>query len=228
MRSFVGILILTCLAAGAFAQENAPTPTPTPTPESAEAPKREIPPDFKSDNCSLFPDGNYKDCCVAHDLDYYYGGSCKERAESDKRLYRCVKNKKGWYNKFVAPIMWVGVRIGGVSFLPTPFRWGFGRNKEKKRKREEQQKKEEERKKQETEKKKADNKVDKPKEKDTEKSKQEDMDGLESNATQSAPEKVSVEELSEVGGGEEEVLHQSPELPETKKTPITETTSENE
>ena len=25
--------------------------------------------------------------------------------------------------------MYIGVRIGGVSFLPTPFRWGFGRKK---------------------------------------------------------------------------------------------------
>jgi hypothetical protein len=25
--------------------------------------------------------------------------------------------------------MWLGVRIGGVSWLPTPFRWGFGQKK---------------------------------------------------------------------------------------------------
>ena len=96
--------------------------------------ERKVPADFKSDGCSLFPDGNYRDCCVAHDLDYYHGGSCAERRASDDRLYRCVKNKKGWYNKFVAPIMWIGVRVGGVSFLPTPFRWGFGKKKKSKAK----------------------------------------------------------------------------------------------
>jgi hypothetical protein len=41
--------------------------------------------------------------------------------------------KPGWQNKVIAPVMWVGVRIGGVSFLPTPFRWGFGKTKKPKR-----------------------------------------------------------------------------------------------
>jgi hypothetical protein len=88
-----------------------------------------MPADFKSDNCTLFPDGNYCDCCVEHDKDYYFGGSGKERWRSDKRLYKCVKAKRGWQNKVIAPVMWLGVRIGGVSFLPTPFRWGFGKTK---------------------------------------------------------------------------------------------------
>ncbi|MBL8180353.1 MAG: hypothetical protein JNL64_01945 [Blastocatellia bacterium] len=86
---------------------------------------RVMPPDFNSDNCTLFPDGNYCECCVEHDKDYYFGGTEKERRASDKRLYRCVKQK----NKFVAGIMYLGVRIGGVSWLPTPFRWGFGKKK---------------------------------------------------------------------------------------------------
>ena len=86
-------------------------------------------PCFETDGCTLFPDGNYRDCCVAHDKDYYKGGTEKERSRSDARLYRCVKRKKGWQNKIIAPIMWLGVRIGGVRFLPTPFRWGFGKRK---------------------------------------------------------------------------------------------------
>ncbi len=85
-----------------------------------------MPPDFKSDGCSLFPDGNYRDCCVEHDKAYYFGGSLKERSDADKQLYRCVKAKGGRCNKMTARIMWLGVRVGGVSFLPTPFRWGFG------------------------------------------------------------------------------------------------------
>ena len=90
-----------------------------------------MPSDFKSDGCSLFPDGNYRDCCVEHDKDYYFGGSSIERKASDKRLYRCVKATRGWQNKVAAPIMWMGVRTLGVSFLPTPFRWGFGKKKVK-------------------------------------------------------------------------------------------------
>lgn len=83
-------------------------------------------PDFKSDGCSLFPDGDYRNCCVEHDKAYYVGGSSKERRIADNRLHECVRAKG---HKFLAPVIWIGVRIGGVPFLPTPFRWGFGRTK---------------------------------------------------------------------------------------------------
>lgn len=85
--------------------------------------ERVMPADFKTDGCTFFPDGNYRDCRVEHDKDYYFGGSLKERRASDKRLCKCVRAKA---NRFTAGVMWLGVRIGGVSFLPTPFRWGFG------------------------------------------------------------------------------------------------------
>ncbi|HVF46807.1 MAG TPA: hypothetical protein VNA17_04510 [Pyrinomonadaceae bacterium] len=88
---------------------------------------RQMPADFKSDNCTMFPDGNYVDCCVEHDKDYYFGGSLKERRASDKRLKECVASKgRGWKRKLLANAMYIGVRVGGVHFLPTPFRWGFG------------------------------------------------------------------------------------------------------
>ncbi len=83
-----------------------------------------VPADFKSDGCSLFPDGNYRECCVEHDKAYYVGGSLKERRAADKELYGCVRSKGN--SKFLSSIMYIGVRVGGVSFLPTPFRWGFG------------------------------------------------------------------------------------------------------
>lgn len=94
---------------------------------SQTADTRALPADFRSDNCTLFPNGNYADCCVAHDKDYYFGGSLKERRASDKRLRECVRSKgKGWKHKLLADGMYLAVRLGGVSFLPTPFRWGFG------------------------------------------------------------------------------------------------------
>ncbi len=89
-------------------------------------PVREMPAEFKSDGCTMFPDGNYRECCIEHDKDYYFGGSLRERRASDERLYTCVKAKGGKSNKLTAAIMWMGVRVGAVSFLPTPFRWGFG------------------------------------------------------------------------------------------------------
>lgn len=86
-------------------------------------PSPEMPSDFKSDGCSLFPDGNYRNCCVEHDKVYYFGGTKKERKAADRQLRACVRAKG---HRFLAPIMYLGVRIGGVAWLPTPFRWGFG------------------------------------------------------------------------------------------------------
>lgn len=86
------------------------------------------PADFKSDGCSLWPDCDYRVCCEAHDRDYYRGGTDQERKASDKRLRDCVRAKG---HKYISRLMYIGVRIGGVSWLPTPFRWGFGQRKRK-------------------------------------------------------------------------------------------------
>lgn len=90
-----------------------------------------IPADFVSDGCTKFPNGNYLDCCYQHDLEYYYGGSWKQRWRADKKLYRCVVSKPKFYNKLIAPMMWLGVRAFGVPWLPTDARWGFGVAKKK-------------------------------------------------------------------------------------------------
>jgi hypothetical protein len=92
-----------------------------------------LPSGAKSDGCTLIPDGHIRDCCLRHDQEYFVGGTRKERRESDKRLYNCVRKKKGFVHKLVAPFIWLGVRIGGVPFLSTPFRWGFGIPKKSKR-----------------------------------------------------------------------------------------------
>ncbi|MEQ1604922.1 MAG: hypothetical protein ABL999_08635 [Pyrinomonadaceae bacterium] len=91
--------------------------------------RRKLPENYVSDNCSWFPDGDYGDCCVEHDKDYFFGGTWRERRAADKRLVECV-NRKG--HRFISKIMWLGVRIGGVPFLPSSFRWGFGKDWEKK------------------------------------------------------------------------------------------------
>ncbi len=88
--------------------------------------RQDAPADFKGDGCTLWPDGDYRSCCEAHDRDYYRGGTAAERRASDKRLSACVRAKG---HKYLAPLMYLGVRIGGVSWLPTPFRWGFGQKK---------------------------------------------------------------------------------------------------
>ena len=85
-----------------------------------------LPADFKSDGCSLFPDGNYRDCCVEHDKAYYVGGSWQQRLRADSKLFACVTRHAGIQNKLVAPFMWIGVRVGGPRYIPTPYRWGYG------------------------------------------------------------------------------------------------------
>jgi hypothetical protein len=89
-----------------------------------------LPSGQKSDGCTLIPDTDIKPCCLVHDREYYFGGTRGERRESDKKFYDCVKKKKGFHHKIFAPFIWLGVRIGGLPFLPTSFRWGFG-SKEK-------------------------------------------------------------------------------------------------
>lgn len=86
---------------------------------------------FKTDGCSMFPDGSYRMCCESHDRAYFSGGSWTARWQADKKLFKCVAATKGFQHKFIAPVMWLGVRVGGLHFLPTSFRWGFGRKKVK-------------------------------------------------------------------------------------------------
>ena len=85
----------------------------------------------KSDGCTLIPDGHIKPCCLIHDQEYFRGGTRDQRRESDKKLFDCVKKKKGLQHRIVAPFIWLGVRIGGFPFLPTKFRWGFGTNEKR-------------------------------------------------------------------------------------------------
>lgn len=118
MKKLVSTFALTALLAiGAFAQTNADSMIAV------------VVPTFKSDGCSLFPDGKYRDCCVEHDQAYFGGGNWRMRWRADQKLFKCVWVKKGFEHKIIAPLMWTGVRLGGVHFLPTSFRWGFGRRK---------------------------------------------------------------------------------------------------
>ncbi len=78
---------------------------------------------FESDGCSCWPDGDWLECCVKHDLVYWQGGTREERKDADRELGQCVTEKG---HPIVGQVMFLGVRMGGVWWLPTPFRWGFG------------------------------------------------------------------------------------------------------
>ncbi len=87
---------------------------------------RRLPDGRPSDNCTLFPDGDWADCCIAHDIEYFHGGTGSMRKAADRRLRQCVAGKG---HKVIARIMYIGVRVGGVGFLKLPFSWGFGKRR---------------------------------------------------------------------------------------------------
>lgn len=84
---------------------------------------------FTSDGCSAFPDGTFTQnelwlqCCTAHDLSYWKGGSYADRLNADQELQRCVADVG---QQRIADLMLAGVRVGGTPYLPTSFRWGYG------------------------------------------------------------------------------------------------------
>lgn len=84
---------------------------------------------FTSDGCSGFPDGTLSQnelwlkCCTAHDYAYWKGGTALEREEADLALQECVATLG---EDEIALLMLAGVRVGGMPYLPTSFRWGYG------------------------------------------------------------------------------------------------------
>ena len=86
--------------------------------------------DFRSDGCSLFPDSSlisnddWCECCYAHDLAYWKGGTQAERLAADEALRACVLEKTG--DQDLAEIMFQGVRFGGSPYFYNWYRWGYG------------------------------------------------------------------------------------------------------
>jgi hypothetical protein len=80
--------------------------------------------DFKSDGCSMFPDGSYYSCCYLHDVAYWTGGTAEERENADTSLRDCVLEIT--HNEALADSMYRGVQMGGGPGLPTSYRWGYG------------------------------------------------------------------------------------------------------
>lgn len=85
---------------------------------------------FESDGCSCVPDGPHADpdrwlpACEEHDRTYWAGGSHHDRLNADRKLKAAIK-KCG--HPLTAEIYFIGTRFGGSPYLPTPWRWGFGR-----------------------------------------------------------------------------------------------------
>ncbi|MCG8600936.1 MAG: hypothetical protein MI807_12395 [Verrucomicrobiales bacterium] len=86
---------------------------------------------FATDGCTCYPDGTlqapdlWRPDCVAHDYAYWRGGSRAERREADRKLREGIREKG---KPLAADVAFLGVRLGGTPFLPTPWRWGYGWN----------------------------------------------------------------------------------------------------
>ncbi|MFK5921122.1 MAG: hypothetical protein QM496_03020 [Verrucomicrobiota bacterium] len=84
---------------------------------------------FKSDGCSGVPDGPPSDpkrwcsACSEHDLVYWSGGSRRDRLDADLQLKTAIKESG---NPLTSEIYFIGTRLGGSPYFPTPWRWGFG------------------------------------------------------------------------------------------------------
>jgi hypothetical protein len=78
---------------------------------------------FRTDGCTLWPEGNWQACCVAHDIDYWCGGSAAERNDSDHALAACVAGKG---HPIIGKAMGGVIHFTGTRLLPTPWRWGYG------------------------------------------------------------------------------------------------------
>lgn len=91
------------------------------TPKATQTQKQ---PDFifTTDGCSLVPDGDWAVCCIVHDIPYWCGGSAEDREAADQFLEQCV-NK---HADSVGNLYYLGVLMGGVPWLPTSWRWGYG------------------------------------------------------------------------------------------------------
>jgi hypothetical protein len=78
---------------------------------------------FRTDGCSMWLNGTWAECCVAHDIAYWCGGTAADRQRADEELGRCVARHE---SPFLGEMMSLGVRVGGVPWQPFPWRWAYG------------------------------------------------------------------------------------------------------
>lgn len=86
---------------------------------------------FTTDGCSAFPDrsplrdgADWCDCCVAHDLRYWRGGTAVDREAADRELEACLKARTG--GPVLGAMMRLGVQVGGSPAWSASWRWGYG------------------------------------------------------------------------------------------------------
>ncbi len=84
---------------------------------------------FTTDGCSMWIDGTskhpylWRHCCVAHDKDYWLGGTEAQRQRSDENLRACIIQTD---NKAMGEYIYMSVRWAGAPQWMMPYRWGYG------------------------------------------------------------------------------------------------------
>lgn len=78
---------------------------------------------FTTDGCSVFPDSDWVECCITHDVSYWCGGSAEDRQQADNTLQQCVSQTG---HDTTGSLMYYGVRMGGHPLGPFSWRWGYG------------------------------------------------------------------------------------------------------
>ena len=70
----------------------------------------------------------WRECCVVHDRAYYYGGTREEKEAADEALKKCVAQKldDDSVGLLLGSAMEAAVRIGGLPYFSTSYRWGYG------------------------------------------------------------------------------------------------------
>lgn len=68
----------------------------------------------KSDGCTLAPEIGAK-CCKMHDLLRRIQPDGMTAAQADKLLFQCMWSRGGFV-ALMAPVYWLGVRIGALVF----------------------------------------------------------------------------------------------------------------
>jgi hypothetical protein len=67
----------------------------------------------------------WRGACVEHDVEYWIGGTKRDRKLADIELLTNVADN-GY--PIIGFLMYIAVRIGGSPYYPTKFRWGYGSN----------------------------------------------------------------------------------------------------
>jgi len=62
--------------------------------------------------------------CLTHDYAYWRGGTFTMKKNADNDLYNHIISLG--HSKIYAYIVWFAIAIGGLPFIPAPWRWGYG------------------------------------------------------------------------------------------------------